>query len=31
MESYAVIIDRPSSLYADLDAAALEAKPITYP
>ena len=31
MESYAVIVDRPSSLYADLDAAALEAKPITYP
>ena len=31
MEYYGVIVARPSSLYADLDAAALEAKPITYP
>ena len=31
MEYYGVIIDRSSNLYADLDAAALEAKPIKYP
>ena len=31
MEYYGVVVARPSSLYADLDAAALEAKPITYP